>query len=307
MNRKNEVFLVTGGAGLLGSYLVGLLAKEMPGSQIIVVDRAQSRIRFKVSRKIKVITGNLESVKTWEKIPQNISTVFHLAAFIPRNDKDRESPDTAARNLLPLERLVEYSRNWKNLKQVIYSSSVAVYAKTASLLKENYLKEPLDIYGLSKLAGELMLGCMESQEIRVAFLRYSSLYGYGQFQGTVLPIMINCALKNNKIIVYGEGTRVQDFLHYSDAAMANILAFKNMAEGAFNIGSGKFVTMLELAKTISKVFTNGKAKIVHIPKDDDYDPGIKLDIRKAARYFGYRPSIFLQDGLRMLKKEMGVK
>jgi UDP-glucose 4-epimerase len=307
MNRKDETFLVTGGAGLLGSHLVLLLAKDIKGSHIIVVDRAESRIRFKTNRKIAVIRGDLKSSKTWKKIPGNITTVFHLAAFIPRNDKDRKSDATATENLLPLERLVEYSRRWDGLKQVVYSSSVSVYAKTPSLLKEDSPKKPSDIYGASKLAGESLLRCMGSRKVHVASLRYSSLYGYGQYQGTVLPIMINHALERNEITVYGNGTRVQDFLHYRDAAMANVLASRKMAEGAFNIGTGISVTMLELAKVVSKIFTDGKAKIVRSFKDDDRDLGLRLDIRKAVRDFGYHPSIFLEDGLRMLKIEMEVK
>jgi UDP-glucose 4-epimerase len=305
MNRKNETLLVTGGAGLLGLHLVSLLANEMKASRIVVIDRSEKSVRFKTNRKITVIRGDLKSPKIWERVPENLTAVFHLAAFIPRDDKEKNSVTTAEENLLPLELLIEYSRRWPGLEQVVYSSSVSVYANSGFFLREGSLKRPSDIYGASKLAGESLLLCLESRGVRVASLRYSSLYGYGQYQSTVLPVMVNHALSRNKITVYGDGARTQDFLHYSDAATANVLAYNKRAQGAFNVGTGKPVMMSELAEAVNKIFRGGKAKIVYLPKERDYDSGLRLDIKKAARELRYHPSVFLEDGLRMLKKEMG--
>src|SRR5207248_4970691 len=97
-------------------------------------------------------------------------------------------------NLLPIAHLIESSQRWPNLRQIIYSSSVSVYAQTKEFLREDSLCQPTNLYGGAKLAGEELLGCVESRGVCTVSLRLSSLYSAGQYEGTVLPIMIRRVL-----------------------------------------------------------------------------------------------------------------
>jgi UDP-glucose 4-epimerase len=296
------VILVTGGCGLLGSHLVPLLAQSIPDSEIIVVSRSEGPDRDYDSR-VKTIVGDLRDEELWARIPGTITHVMHLAAVIPWRSDDRFKASLVTDNLLPLANLIEHSQRWSRLRQVIYASSVSVYAQTAELLREDSPPGPASLYAAAKFAGEQLLNCLESRGVHTALLRLSSLYAFGQYEGTVLPIMVNRARKDEEILIFGAGSRTQDFLHCEDAAGAFILCFHKQARGIYNVGSGTPVTMTELANSVNRVFANGAAKIVHLPQSDN-DPGIKLDISKARCELGYEPEIPLEPGLEKLRTEM---
>jgi UDP-glucose 4-epimerase len=255
---------------------------------------------------VQCLYGDLNDPKLWAALPKTITHVFHLAAVIPRVEVERKRASIAKDNLLPLLHLIEFSRAWPNLQQVIFSSTISVYAKTGIPLTEDSLKGPSDFYGASKLAGEHLLHCLESDGIRVVHLRYSSLYGYGQYQGTVLPLMVHGAIQKREIVVYGEGKRTQDFLHVKDAALANFLAYEKEARGVFNIASGISITMQSLAETINDIFIQNEAKIIRLSSKEDDDPGFKVDISKAKQELNYQPSFQIREGLLKLKEEMSV-
>jgi UDP-glucose 4-epimerase len=295
------VILVTGGLGLLGSRLVPLLVRSIPRAEIIVVTRNEES--HTDSLRTTTIRGDLRDEKLWARIPATITHVFHLAGVIPWKAEERYKATLVQDNLLPIAHLIQHGRDWTNLEQIVYSSSVSVYAPTEKFLHEDSPIQPVNLYGASKLAGEELLCCMEAGGVRTVSLRLSSLYAHGQYEGTVLPIMVSRARQRQDIKIFGDGTRTQDFLHCEDAARALLLCFEKEAQGVYNIGAGTPVTMTELAQTASRVFSDGKTKIVYEPTLDG-DPGIKLDISKAKRELNYKPQVQLEQGLRKLKEEM---
>jgi UDP-glucose 4-epimerase len=296
------VILVTGGHGLLGSRLVPLLARSVPGAEIIVVTRNENR-RVD-SLQIKAILGDLRDENLWARIPATITHVFHLAAVIPWKAEDKNRASLVTDNVLPLANLIEQGRRWPNLQQIVYTSSVSVYGQTDQRLTEDSLCRPASLYGESKLRGEELLRNMDLAGVRTVSLRLSSLYAYGQYQGTVLPIMVGRARQRQNITIFGDGTRTQDFLHCEDAARALLLCFEKQAQGVYNVGAGTPVTMTELAQTASRVFSDGETKITYEPSNAGGDLGIKLDISKARRELSYEPQVQLEQGLRKLKQEM---
>jgi UDP-glucose 4-epimerase len=303
MGHKNTL-LVTGAFGFLGSYLGLILRERFDEGKILAVGRTPTDACWKGSSKVQCLYGDLNDPKLWVALPKTITHVFHLAAVIPRVEEERKRASIAKDNLLPLLHLIEFSRAWPNLQQVIFSSTISVYAKTGLPLTEDCLKGPSDFYGASKLAGEHVLHCLESDGVRVVHLRYSSLYGYGQYQGTVLPLMIHGAIQKREIVVYGEGKRTQDFLHVGDAALANLLAYGKQARGIFNIASGISVTMQSLAQTINEIFIQNEARIISLSSKEDCDPGFKVDISKARKELNFQPSFQIREGLLKLKEEM---
>ena len=302
-----KVFLVTGGQGFLGSRLVHLLDMEFPDCQILSIVRSKRRICDEYSSEVQLIYGDLRETETLANLPTNITHIFSLSATIPWKKNEKFKARIAVNNLAPIANLIEYSRKWRNLRQIIYSSSISVYGQSSHLLSEDSKKEPDDIYGASKLAGEDLLACLEDRGIKVVSLRYSSLYGYGQYPKTVLPIMVDRAIQKKDIFVCGSGNRTQDFLYFDDAAYANLLAYKQEARGVFNIGSGVPITMTELALAINKIFANREAEVVHVPERSCRDLGFRIDISKARKELRYDPAIQIENGLKMLRKEMGVR
>jgi UDP-glucose 4-epimerase len=298
-----SVILVTGGYGLLGSRVIPFLAQNIHDCQIIVVGREGRQGHWK-SQNVKALNGDLRDENLWAGLPDTITHVVHLAAVIPWKAEEKYKASVVTDNLLPLANLLEHGQRWPNLQQIIYSSSISVYAQTAEFLDEDSPKLPANLYGAAKLAGEELLRCLEARGVRVVSLRLSSLYADGQYEGTVLPIMVKRALHKQDILIFGDGTRTQDFLHCEDAARAILLSFQKEAQGVFNVGTGNPITMTVLAQTISRVFADGKANIIYQPAKADNDSGIKLDISRARRGLNYEPLIQLEKGLEKLKKEM---
>jgi len=296
----SPTILVTGAAGLLGLRVVPLLSHVLSDARIIAVSRNRNYVS--PDRRVEVIYDDLRNKEFWSKLPETITTVIHLAAFIPWQAEQKNDESVLRENLSPIELLVEYGRRWPNLQQVIYSSSVSVYGRTEERLDESATIQPANLYGEAKKRGEDLLSGLTG--VRIATLRYSSLYAHGQYEGTVLPIMVKRAQQRQDILIFGDGTRTQDFLHCEDAAQALLLALQYGAHDIYNIGSGTPVTMTELAQTVSRVFSGGETKIVYQPERDDGDPGFKLDVSKARRELNYEARISLECGLRKLKQEM---
>ena len=297
-----QKILVTGAAGLLGSRLVPLLSRSVPECRIIVVARSEDYRA--TDSQVEIVRGDLRDKELWLSLPETITGVIHLAAFIPWQVEQRHQAGVVSDNLLPMTHLVEYSQRWPNLRQVIYSSSVSVYSPSVDWLNESSPTQPASLYGAAKLSGEALLSSVNARDVRTVSLRFSSLYAGGQYQGTVLPIMVQRARQRQDLLIFGDGTRTQDYLHCEDAAQAILLAYQQAASGVYNIGSGSATTMTELAETISRVFSDGETRIVYQPERADGDLGIKLDVSKARRELNYMPLMGLEEGLRKLKQEM---
>ncbi|KWT85308.1 NAD-dependent epimerase/dehydratase family protein [Candidatus Magnetominusculus xianensis] len=297
------VFLITGTSGLLGRRLLRVLTREYPQMRVVAAIRTEDSIE--ADNNIKYTSGDLTLTESWAKMPDNVTHVFHLAAAIPRGG-GADDTSVALNNILPVVHLAAQTHHWRHLRQVVYSSSISVYADTPDIINEDSQLGPADAYAASKLAGENLLTPLRKKGVRTAFLRYSSLYGNGQYPGTVLPVMIDCAMKNREILVYGSGERTQDFLHCEDAAIANVLAARRQADGVFNIGSGTPVTMSELAQAVNRVFASGEAKITYLPDKDDGDMGRKINISRARHELTFSPKYQIEEGLEQLKTGMGL-
>jgi len=294
--------LVTGASGLLGSRVVPLLSRNVPDCRIIAVTRSKEYVSH--DSRVEVVRGDLRDKQLWTRLSNTITNVIHLAAIIPWRAEQKQQASVVTDNLLPIANMIEYSQYWPRLQQVIYSSSVSVYGQTTEWLNECSPTQPASLYGAAKLCGEDLLCCMKVKGVRTVSLRFSSLYGRGQYEGTVLPIMVKRARQRQDLLIFGDGTRTQDFLHCEDAAHAILVALQQDASGVYNIGTGTPITMIALAQTVSRVFSDGESKIVYQPARADGDPGIKLDVSKAKRELNYRPQVTLEGGLRKLKREM---
>lgn len=306
MNSADSVILITGAGGFLGGRLVSIFEKKISHCRLIAVRRGGIAAN-PFSNNVTIVDGDLRAAATWSRLPDSITHVFHAAARIPWQKDEKNRAAVAEDNIIPLAHLIEYSQRWPGLRQIVFSSSVSVYSPSKEYLSERSRTLPENIYGASKLAGESLLTCMSVRGVKTVCLRYSSLYGAGQYPGTVLPLMVGRALEGKDIVVYGDGGRTQDFLECDDAVYANLLAYERNAEGVFNIGSGTPTSMKELAIAISDVFSEGRSKVVCAPEKRENDPGCKMDISKAQEQLQYFPAYQLPAGLKKLKEDQSVK
>lgn len=300
--RAVETIVVTGASGLLGSRVVSLLRRSLPESQIIAINRRSDSPA--TAGDVKVLSGDLRDQQTWAQLPTSVTCIVHLAAVIPWKSEDRQRESILSDNLTPIENLLEQSAKLPNLKQIVYSSSVSVYSQSQAWLNESSPTEPSSLYGVAKLRGENLLATLNNQAVAVTSLRLSSLYAAGQYQGTVLPLMVNRARQRQPLVVFGDGARTQDFLRCEDAAAAVLLTFQNRARGVYNIGTGTPITMSELAQTVRRVFADSSLEIVLQTEKKEVDSGLKLDISKARRELNYNPTFSLEKGLQILKQEL---
>jgi nucleoside-diphosphate-sugar epimerase len=300
----DRVILVTGAAGFLGSFLVRTLQDSFPTCQIISVSRSKRASALSDDR-ISYLHGDLRERQTWSQFPATITHVCHLAANIPWSGSSKRDQDVERDNVLPVTNLVAESSRWPRLEQIIYSSSVSVYEPTTDVLTEQSPTNPNTVYGRAKLSNEETLTALNERNVGVISLRFSSIYGYGQYPVTVLPLMVNRALDNKAITVFGDGKRTQDFVHRTDAVRAVCLAMEAGTNGVFNVGSGTPTSMYELAQVVNNVFASGRSSIIFSTDRVETDPGIKLDISKARNELKYEPSVGLEEGLKQLKLQIG--
>ena len=287
--------LVTGSAGLLGSRLLPLLAQSIPNARIIATTRSSTKTTT-ATPGVAYVRADLRELSFWQSLPTTITHVFYLAAVIPWKPEDRARPKLMSENISPVLNLLEMISEWPQLKQIIYSSSISVYSPTTTFITERSRCDPPTIYGKSKLIGENLLATFPHS----VSLRLSSIYGPDQFAGTVLPIMVKRARDKEPLIVFGDGSRTQDFIHVDDAARACLLCLQKGATGVYNVGSGVPVTMTELAQTVSEVFAEGTSQIIFRPEQTDTDQGMRIDISKIRSELNYQP-MTLAEGLKLLR------
>jgi len=288
-----KTYLVTGGAGFIGSHLVDrLLALN---NRVVVIDNLstgklenlpkgnENLIFYKLD-----ILGNLENIFS----SHNFDAVFHLAASISVQ-KSIEDPDTT-RNINEggTNNLLNECRKF-NVKRFIFSSSCAVYEPDSSPYAEQKLNSEkrcklfTDIYGLETIS-----------------LRYFNIFGPRQDPNgdyaAVIPKFIQRVDNNEPPKIKGDGNQTRDFVYVIDIVKANILAANTSNENCFgrtfNIGSGKNYTINELADLIIKI--SGKnIKPIYTQKVQEMRDSL-ADIQDTKRELSWEPSIDLNSGLR---------
>ena len=298
-------YLVTGGAGFIGSNLVGELVKRR--EKVRVIDNFSTGKKKNIQEflpKIELVRGDIRNLDAVREVVEGVDFVLHEAALasVARSIKDPLA--TTKSNINGTLNVLVAAKEAK-VKRVIYASSSSVYGDSPSLpKKEEMIPNPLSPYAVSKLSGEYYCQVFcRVYGLETVVLRYFNVFGPRQDPlsqyAAVIPRFIKALLDGKSPSIYGDGEQSRDFTFVENVVEASILACgkENIAGEIFNIGGGKRTTVNRLAKLISRLL-NKKAEPTHT----DSRPGdvrhSLADIGKAQRLLNYQPKVDLEEGLR---------
>jgi nucleoside-diphosphate-sugar epimerase len=300
--------LVTGGAGCIGSNLIGTLLKADP-EKIVVIDDLSTACEWNLPKDSKVVFihgGILDEEKMKRAFSFKPHYVFHLAAhFANQNSVDHPETDLLVNGLGTLKTL-EYSNLVGVDRFVFASSGCSVYGSQAPLpLKEDYVSLHLDTpYQLNKLVGELYCNFFNGYyKLPVAIARYFNVYGPGEVPGkyrNVIPNFVWWALHKQPLPITGTGEETRDFTFVEDIVDGTLRmgAVKEAAGEAINLASGTETRVIDLANWINEL--NGNASEIVLRPRRDWDKVVKrrASIEKARRVLGYKPITDMRTGLK---------
>ena len=306
-------WLVTGGAGFIGSHLVKELVRQ--GQQVVVLDNLSGgklENLAPVKEKIKFIQGDICDFETVKNACQQVHYVLHLAALISVAESMAKPQETSQINVQGTVNVLEAARQC-GVKRVVFSSSAAVYGTRPELpYNENTPIDCQSPYAWSKQAGaELCQLYTKAYGLEAVALRYFNVFGTGQNPNSayaaVIAKFMQLAVENKPLGIDWDGLQSRDFVSVKDVVQANLLAAtKGVAGEIYNVASGRTYTLLELADTIEKV-SGRKLERVSRPKRPGDVHESSADITKICT-IGYAPTVTLEEGLReMWQEQTGVK
>ena len=298
--------VVTGGAGFIGSHLADELAAR--GYAVVILDdfstgRDENIANLRNKDSIELVTGNITDLPLLQSLFAGVDYVFHQAALarVPRSIEDPLTVNQV--NITGTLNVLLAARD-KGVKKVAFASSSSVYGDAATLpQREDMIPNPLSPYALTKLAGEYYCTVFKQlYGLSTICLRYFNVYGPGQDPHSqyamVIPTFIYRVANNLPPVIHGDGEQSRDFTFIQDVVRANILAAESDAEGVYNIGSGRGITIRQLAERIVQLMQKDLKPVHEKPRIGDVRHAL-ADISKA-KTFGYRPGWSLEDGLKQL-------
>ena len=249
-------FVVTGGAGFVGSHLVKLLVKK--GHEITVIDNLHTGKKEnldEVKDEIEFLNIDIQDYDSMEKNMRDIDGVFHQAALTVVQDSFKMPEKYHSVNVDGTENVFKIAQ--KNNFKVVYASSSSVYGHQENVpILENFEKKPINPYGKTKLQGELLAEKYSKLGVDLIGLRYFNIFGRGQtneYAGVISKF--SDRIRDGKApIIFGDGSQIRDFIYVGDVANANYFAMNsNISNLHVNIGTGNSISILELAKMMIKI------------------------------------------------------
>jgi len=293
-------YVVTGGSGFIGSYIVKRLLVE--NHDVIVFDdfsRGKMENLRGIEEKITIKHGDILDFESLSNSIFDVDGIFHQAALtsVPESFSNPEKYHNV--NVNGTENIFKIAH--KRGIKVVYASSSSVYGDTPIVpISENFEKNPINPYGITKLDDEKLAVQYHELGASIIGMRYFNVYGIGQtldYAGVITKFydFIN---ENNPPIVFGDGSQIRDFISVEDVADANYLAMKsNFDFGFLNIGTGIATSILELAKLMIKLSKKDLEPIFgELPPGDVLKSQAETNFTKES--IGWSYTTELENGLK---------
>jgi nucleoside-diphosphate-sugar epimerase len=295
-------FLVTGGAGFIGSHISEALVAR--GDRVRVVDNFATGYERNVRQGVEFVKGDLADAAVAAAAVKDMDYVLHQAAIpsVPRSvDKPVESHRA---NVDATLNLLVASRDAR-IKRLVFAGSSSVYGNTEVLPKtETMPTNPLSPYALQKLMGE-MYGQMFTRlyGLETVTTRYFNVFGPRQDPGSpysgVISLFIKALHEKTRPVIYGDGGQTRDFTYVKNVVDGVIRAAETPGVGGqvFNVATNGRISLNQLLATLNKIFGTNLEAIYKEPRTGDVRDS-QADISKAQELLGYQPIVGLEDGLR---------
>lgn len=292
--------LVTGGGGFIGSHIVDALVEH---NEVRVLDNFTSGFRSNVHPAATVIEGDVRDNAVLEEAMAGVDIVFHQAALVSVTQSIEMPKLSHEINVSATVDVLDQARE-KNAR-VVLASSAAIYGAPESLpISEDHPKNPMSPYGLDKLTADRYARLYHEQYgLETIVLRYFNVYGPRQVPNAysgVVSIFLDQAWSGEPITVEGDGSQTRDFVHVYDIVQANLRAATADVGGeAFNVGTGRSITIQELAETV-QALVGSESPILHKDARPDEIPHSRSDISKIKEDIEYEVLVDLPIGLRSI-------
>jgi UDP-glucose 4-epimerase len=296
-------YLVTGGAGFIGSHLVGALLAR--GERVRLLDNFSTGLRGNLAQLdgAEVVEGDIRSYHTVREAVDGVHFVFHVAALpsVPRSIRDPITSNDV--NVVGTLNLLNASRDAK-VARLLYASSSSIYGKTPELPKRETMRPlPISPYAVSKLAGENYCRAFwELYRFETVALRLFNVFGPRQDPDSqysaVIPRFIRAALAGEAVPIYGDGQQTRDFTYVDNVVDAYLraAAAPGVAGEVFNVAGGARHSLLDLVAALERVLDRPVATELHPHRMGDVTHSV-ASIDAARNAFGYQPVVEFEPGL----------
>ena len=305
---SQDVYLITGGAGFIGSHLAeALLAR---GGRVRVFDNLSSGHRENLTAcgaRIEFVNGDIRNPAELAAAMQGVRYVYHEAALVSVFDSVERPQDNHDINISGTLNVLQAARA-AGVQRLLIASSAATYGNNPELPKrEEMCPEPESPYAIGKITGEYYLRVFSSlYGLETVSLRYFNVFGPRQDPRSVYSGVISkftdALAKGQVPTIFGDGGQTRDFVFVRDVVQANLLAMHSAKVGkgeVFNVGTGRPTSLLELLAALGDVFGVKPAPLCKEARAGDIRHSL-ADISKIRAALGYEPKHSLHQGLQEL-------
>ena len=303
-------YLVTGGAGFIGSHIVQTLLEQ--GNSVRVLDNFSTGKRENIEElrrqfdgdRLQILEGDVRDALRVEEAVRGVEVIFHEAAFVSVPQSMEEPQNCFDVNITGTGLLFDTARK-EGVRRAVVASSAAVYGESEALpLVEETLLQPLSPYAVTKrvkeMYAELFTG---SFGLEVVALRYFNVYGPRQrpdsMYAAAIPIFARRLLDGKPVTIFGDGGQTRDLINVRDVVRANLIASEHPAAAGkiFNVCTGVETRLLDLLDVMYELLPNSHSHQFGPPRAGDIYRSVGSP-QKAADVMGFRAQVTLVDGLR---------
>ena len=308
---SNYSFLITGGAGFIGSNIVEYLLKNN-AKLVRVLDNFSNGYRenleeFQSNSSFELIEGDIRDLQTCKDAMKGIDYVSHQAALgsVPRSINDPNTTNDV--NITGFLNMMVALKESDTVKRMVYAASSSTYGDSKKLPKvEENIGKPLSPYAVTKYVNELYADVFgKTYNTDVIGLRYFNIFGPKQSPkgayAAVIPLFMEAVKNNVAATINGDGGQTRDFTFVENAVQANIKGFfapKEVGNQVFNIACGERISVNYLWEHINDAAGKSVDAIYGPPRQGDVRDSL-ADISKAEKLMGYNPEFTVREGLKI--------
>ena len=303
-SRKAETFfLVTGGAGFIGSNFIRYTLSRYPKAKVVCLDVLtyagnKDNLKGLPKNRLVFVKGDIANKTLVARLVKKYKPTYvvHFAAESHVDRSIHGEADTFVRtNVLGTTALLSALKGARSIKKIVHVSTDEVYGalplKGGKKFTEGSLLLPNSPYAASKAASDLVArSYFKTYNLPIVITRCSNNYGPYQYFEKLIPFSIMRLMEGKPVTIYGDGKYVRDWIHVEDHSSAVLLALKKGIPGQiYNIGADDEVSNITLARRLLKYFKKGESAIAHVKDRPGHDRRYAIDASKIRRELGWKP------------------